>query len=215
MQTELNIALAHHAAEGNEKGVQLCLWAGGDAHAPAPSLRFPEFADDDTDGDESGRFLGFSAIHEACQKGDARILERLGPDPSRDDFDELYSTAGSGAVIEVLAHLTLPRDVGAVIHRQVSWLTLSFGQPSSLDALQHLFQAGTRWETSSAEQIADVRRSLLRMPDHMFVDVLKLLATDSYCSPPLLQELGRTPTMRARMRKEFIPSTADKSRGFY
>jgi len=40
MQTELNIALAHHAAEGNEKGVQLCLWAGADPHAPTISLRF-------------------------------------------------------------------------------------------------------------------------------------------------------------------------------
>jgi hypothetical protein len=41
VQNELDIALVHHANEGNEKGVQLCLWAGADPHSPALSLRFP------------------------------------------------------------------------------------------------------------------------------------------------------------------------------
>src|SRR5262249_19841760 len=47
LQKELNIALVHHASDGNEKGVQLCLWAGADPHAPAPSLRYPDGADED------------------------------------------------------------------------------------------------------------------------------------------------------------------------
>jgi hypothetical protein len=34
MQVELNIALDHHAHEGNLKGVHLYLWAGADPHAP-------------------------------------------------------------------------------------------------------------------------------------------------------------------------------------
>ncbi len=38
-QKELNIALVHHASEGNEKGVQLCLWAGADPHAPVCQRR--------------------------------------------------------------------------------------------------------------------------------------------------------------------------------
>jgi hypothetical protein len=42
MQKELNIALVHHAREGNAKGLQLCLWAGADAHAPALDLRDPD-----------------------------------------------------------------------------------------------------------------------------------------------------------------------------
>lgn len=61
IQTELNIALVHHMAEGNEKGVQLCVWAGADAHARARSLRFPDSSyDEDNEGDEGDRFLGFS-----------------------------------------------------------------------------------------------------------------------------------------------------------
>jgi len=61
----------------------LCLWAGADPHAPAMSLRYPNLTDDDGEDDDGDRFLGFSAIHEACSNGDGQILERLGPDPSR------------------------------------------------------------------------------------------------------------------------------------
>jgi hypothetical protein len=34
IQKQLNIALLHHTEEGNEKGVQLCLWAGPIPIAP-------------------------------------------------------------------------------------------------------------------------------------------------------------------------------------
>src|SRR5262249_31251426 len=47
VQNELNIALAHHTSEGNEKGVQLCLWAGADPHAPALTLRLWQGGPDD------------------------------------------------------------------------------------------------------------------------------------------------------------------------
>jgi hypothetical protein len=35
IQQELNLALAYHVRAGNERGVNLCLWAGADPHAPA------------------------------------------------------------------------------------------------------------------------------------------------------------------------------------
>src|SRR5205823_9602837 len=62
IQTELNIALAHHVSEENEKGVHLCLWAGANPHAPAPNLRDwrgSTEADDDQDQDAE---LGLSAV---------------------------------------------------------------------------------------------------------------------------------------------------------
>ena len=215
IQRELNIALVHHAGKGNEKGVHLCLWAGADAHAPAPSLRFPSSTDREGDeSDDSERFLGFTAIDEACSAGDARILERLGPDPCRDDFDELYRIAASGAVIELLARMAPPKIIGAVICSQVSRIAPPFGHP--LDTLQRLFESGARWEISPAKEIVDLRRALLRIPENMFVEVLKLLARDSYCSPTILQDLGRTSTMRARMRKVgFFPSPPDERQDFY
>jgi hypothetical protein len=217
IQTELNIALVQHAEEGNEKGVQLCLWAGADPHAPAASLRYPDWTDDDNSGsDDADRFLGFTAIHQACRRGDVQILERLGPDPSRDDFDDLYQTADNGSVIKLLARSALPKNVGAVIRSQLSWLTFPFGHARSLDTLEGLFESGARWERSPQEEISHIRRGLLELSDSNFVDVMKLFATDAYCSPAILQELGRTPAMRARMRKVgFIPSPADNNQDFY
>ena len=208
VQKELNIALVHHADEGNEKGVMLCLWASADPHAPAPSLRYPDLVDDDDSGvDESDRFLGFTAIREVCSRGDPRMLERMGPDPSKDDFEDLYRTADSAGVIKVLSRRALPKNVAEVVRSQIHWMGFTFIRPRSLDVVQCLFESGVRWEVSSTELIADVRRGLLRLSDSVFVDAMKLFAKEDYCSPAVLQELGRTPSMRARMKKVgFIPS---------
>jgi hypothetical protein len=217
VQTELNIALVHHVSEQNEKGVQLCLWAGADAHAPAHSLRFPDSSyDEDNEGDESDRFMGFSAIEESCRSGDIQILERLGPDPSRDNFDELYREAANSSIVELLARSALPKDMGAVLRSQIYWLAPFFGRPRSTYTLQSLFEAGARWETSTTSEIGDIRRALLKTSDLTFVDAMKLLAKDDYCSPTILRDLAKTPTIRARMKRVgFIPSPPDPKRDLY
>jgi len=46
IQKELDVALAHHAKEENEKGVQLCLWAGANPHAAVPDLEYTALTDD-------------------------------------------------------------------------------------------------------------------------------------------------------------------------
>jgi hypothetical protein len=44
------------------------------------------------------------------------------------------------------------------------------------------------------------------MADYNFVTAMKLLASNDYCSATILQDLGRTPAMRERMKKVgFIP----------
>src|SRR5882672_5800927 len=61
IQQELNIALGYHVRAGNERGVNLCLWAGADPHAPAPNPAWGLSEDaDPEDGEE--RFIGWSAI---------------------------------------------------------------------------------------------------------------------------------------------------------
>ena len=217
VQNELNIALGHHVSEENEKGVQLCLWAGADAHAPAHSLRFLDSSyDEDNEGDESDRSMGFSAIEEACCSGDVKILERLGPDPSRDNFDELYREAANSSIVDLLARSALPKDMTAVLRSQIYWLAPFFGRPRSTYTLQSLFEVGARWETSTTDEIGDIRRALLQTSDLTFVDAMKLLAKDDYCSPTILRDLAKTPTIRARMKKVgFIPSPPDPKRALY
>lgn len=218
IQTALDIALAYHVSEGSERGVALCLWAGADPHVAVPDLRYLSRYDQDDQEpeDEEDRFVGFTAIEQACRRGDVKILERLGPDPALDDFDELYKAASSRAVIDFLARLTLPRDGAAVIRYHLRWATFDrgfrFSTGRSLYTLQHLFELGVRWEDSSKEEIASIRSGLLKTSTHTFVDAMKLLATKDYCAPETLHELGRTPAIRRRMKEVgFISTTEDEA----
>ena len=108
---------AIHARDGNERGVALCLWAGADPHRPVPDLRYAHGGDEE-DEDES---IGSSAVETTCRYGNTDVLERLGPDPELDDFDELYQAASSGAVVEYLAAIALPRDADDVITHRLWW----------------------------------------------------------------------------------------------
>jgi len=211
IQTELDIALAHHAAEGNAKGVQLCLWAGANPHVPVPSLRFPSSeSEEDEDADDGDRFVGFSAVNEACQGGHAEILSRLGPVPGLDDFEELWRTADGASVIDLLARRGLPTNVGAVIQHHVSWASFTEGW-RWVDTLRRIFEVGVRWERSTSEEIGTLRRSLLKTGDRTFVDLMKLLAAKDCCSSDILKQLARTPSMRERMKKiGFIVSTDEE-----
>jgi hypothetical protein len=214
IQGELNIALAHHAGEGNEKGVALCLWAGADPHAHADSLRYPHWqdaSDDPEDDDDDDAFQGFSAIYEACHHGHVEILERLGPDPARDDFDELYRAARSGPVVGLLATLALPTNICEVIQSHLFWLSWNSDGWRSVEILRHLFEAGSRWDENSKEEIGHVRRGLLKTSDRTFIELMKLLATADYCSSDVRVELARTPSIRRRMEEVgFYPGPSDQ-----
>lgn len=212
-QQELDMALAHHASEGNEKGVQLCLWAGANPHARVPSLRYgaaESLDDNDPEGEEP--WFVSSAVYEACQAGRDDILKRLGPDPTRDNFEELWRVAATAPVIDLLARHCLPRNVVAVIQHHLWWATFSEGW-RRLEAFRRLFEVGVRWNESTQDEIGELRRALLKASDNTFVELIKLLATADYCSPDILRELARTPSMLARMKKVgFIASQDERYR---
>lgn len=212
-QTELNIALVHHTGRGNAKGVQLCLWAGADPHADAPSLRYSGIVDEDDSENDEDRFIGWSAIYEACSHGHFDILKRLGPDPERDDFDDLYGATDSGAVIEFLARSASPKDISGIIQRHLRSASFTFGGYWSIHPLRSLFDVGARWRSASKEQIAYVRQTMVKLSNRDFVYVVKLLAEKDHCAHEILIELGRTPKFRARMKEVgFIPSDDNNSR---
>lgn len=207
VQAELDAALVYHARRGNEKGVSLCLWAGADPHAPACDIHYCDCAEED-DSDEGRSFRGFSAIYRACLSGQVEVLEKLEPDPDRDDFAALFRTAGSGAVIEFLAGIAPPKEINLLVQDFVFRLTWPPDQWRSLSRLERLFKVGGRWHAGSKEVIASVRGTLLRVSEETFVEVVKLFTKDDYCSDEVLIELGRTPAFRSRLKATgFIPST--------
>jgi len=71
IQHELDIALGYHVRAGNEKGINLCLWAGADAHAPAPNPELGLSENAETDEGEK-HFAGWSARVQTLDKLSAR-----------------------------------------------------------------------------------------------------------------------------------------------
>lgn len=208
IKTELDIALAHHAWEGNEKGVMLCLWAGADPHAAVPDLRWGL-------GDQEDEEDRYSAVYAACSGGHVAILDRLKPDPSLDDYEELYRCARNEKTVELLARSNPPANSSQLVAIQLSRAAWSFRQDPPVETLQALFEAGVRWEASPIKEIVGARRALLKTDDWTFVRLMKLLATDDYCSREVLAELARTPSMRKRMVKvELIPPSPRQRSNF-
>jgi hypothetical protein len=201
IQQELNSALGYHVRAGNERGTNLCLWAGADPHAPAPNpaLGIAEEADQE-DGEE--RFIGWSAIEDAASRGDLPILKRLGPDPARDDFDSLYQRASSEAIVAFLATMRRPQDLTQILSWQLWRLGDRFPSAGyrSTRTIEAVLGCGVRWEETDPEKLSRIRRALLNVANDHLKTIAVRLGRSEVCAPETYHELLRTPRMQERLR---------------
>lgn len=207
IRRELDMALAQHASTGNEKGALLCLWAGGDPHATVPALPYfedsPPYEDDEEDL--------YTAAAAACGGGHAALLERFAPDPARDDFEALFLSARNAETVELLARQALPTDVTAVVRGLVESSGWYSEVSDTAGALRRLFEHGARWEEASPKDIGEIRRTLLRLDDYRFRELVRVLATADYCSAEVRRELARTPAFQRRLQEvELMPEPGDR-----
>ena len=198
IERDLNMALTHHAYEGNEKGTLLCLWAGADPHAPSDYLS-PYEMDDEDDEDWDDTESSYTALRAACSTGHAGLVKRFGPDPERDDFEALFRSASNPEIVDVLARHTLPKDVLPVVEQRVQMAGWAYRKENHAAALQRLFEHGARWENASAESLRDIRRYLLRLRDYEFCEFVLAFSTEGACSPEIRHELSRTPAFERRL----------------
>ena len=201
IQMELNIALVRHAEAGHLKGVHLCLWAGADPHARIPGPELCPASEASEGSDEEDRVSGETAVEAAARGGHAEILRLLRPDPTRDRWDALYQMAQNGPTAAVLAAIAPPRDVGAVLDHQTFWLDDYWHgfDWEPVGVVEQVFKAGGRWIESPPDEIAIIRRHLLKANGTKLLAVMRLLADGDHCNPAVLQELGRTPGIRQRL----------------
>jgi hypothetical protein len=200
IQRELNIALGYHAKKGNERGVNLCLWAGADPHAPAPNPELGMSEDPDPDNAED-HFIGWSAIEAAALAGDLAILKRLGPDPARDDFDSLYQWARDESVVRFLATLKPPTDLTKILSSHLWWLGDRFpvARYRSAGPVEAVLSCGVRWDEPDSAKLTGVRRSLLSIADYELKRIVSRLARPEICAAETYHELFRTPKMQQRL----------------
>ena len=180
------MALAAHIREGNEKGINLCLWAGADPHAKVPNLYL---------SDDRGCW---SAIEAAVRSGDLQLLKRLTPDPSKDDFDDLYQGASNGSVVEFLASICLPKDLTSILKWQFWFHELKL-RGSALWTIEALLTHAGPWRESDPAKISDIRRSLLKLDEYHFRQLVRALGKTNCCAPESYAELIRTPSMQKRL----------------
>lgn len=210
IQRELNMALVHHAAEGNERGALLCLWAGADPHARVPSLQFWD-EDEEEDEDVDIVYPGYwSAVYGACYSGHITLLEKFCPDPALDEFERLYQLATNPAVVELLAPMALPLEMTEVVGHLLRSASGWFREREAIDTLERLFELGARWTEASKKEIREIRRFLLETDDHDFSRIIRILATEDYCSSEIRSELARTPAVQKRLKQlRFLPARRD------
>jgi hypothetical protein len=87
--------------------------------------------------------------------------------------------------------------------------------PGDVQSCAQLGLPEVRWTQSSPDEIADFRRSLLKASKTTFVELMKLMATEDYCSPELLRAIARMPALQARMKDVgFVPPPPDDPKRF-
>jgi hypothetical protein len=138
-------------------------------------------------------------------------------DPTRDDFDRLYQSARDARMVDALAAVAPPGSVGSIMQSQCRYLDsrCPFRDHSPIAVLEEVFKTGARWTESPADELAYIRRDLLWANDRDFVEMVKLLSHDAYCSAIVLQELARTPNFRRRLRQVGLlpPPVSDAASG--
>lgn len=200
IQRELNMALGYQAKAGNEKGVALCLWAGADPHTPVPNPEVGVSEDAGTDHREE-QFSGWSAIERAAWEGHLTILKRLGPDPHRDDFDNLYRYAKDGSIIAFLSTIQPPKDLTSILLWHLQWVANPFPWASHTGTwtIETLLACKVRWEETNPGQITDIRRLLLKLSDYDLKTIMSRLRRPEICAPETYTELIRTSSIQGRL----------------
>src|SRR3989337_2287673 len=131
------------------------------------------------------------------------ILKRLGPDPARDDFDELYEYARYESIVAFLLTMQPPRDLTRILSWHFWWLEDRFPNTSAgysgTGVIEAILKCGVSWEEKNSERLAQIRRSLLRIGDYHLKSIHHRLERPEICAPETYQELVRTPKMQARL----------------
>ena len=157
----------------------------------------PQPEEEDEDEDE---FL--SAIEEAFSDGKGKYLARLGPDPARENFDDLWAKVQDPEAVDVLGAIRLPADWTPMIRRNAYWLTLDRGdRRAHREAIE---RASAKYHAHftglDVSSCSDLRRSILKAKDR---DDLRWLLTwltrPGNCDSATYAELTRTSAVRTKL----------------
>lgn len=226
---QAEVALRHHAFEGNAKWVALLLWAGADPWARGPYQ--VDDKGDEQDGAEEEEEGDANAVELAMYVGNIEILTHkkmlCPPDESRPDtlnlLERACSTSPNSTVVSWLLErghspkLLADRGTQAIssllgsmswdfsFNRTQGFLAANIDSEQSRDRLKmiHLLVAhGGMWLPSTPRAIADSRKCLLKMTPDYALEFIWLVHEYRAARRRDVQELIRTPSMVRHLKAE-------------
>lgn len=213
---QVNIALRHHASEGNLKWVSLMLWAGGDPYAPGPS----EYNEEDVD-EEPLSALGLAAL---CGHTQIFKLKAIRLDPKHPVMKEVMRYAHRDRDGELMRELI---KMGVMVNDQenggsgpLNRLLTSMGESSfnpwsfemerknldteeareTLKTIHLLTKNGARWIPRDKDEVHWARKSLLKLIPDYTVEFIWIMAKYKACSLEHIQDLIRTPAIKGHIK---------------
>lgn len=220
-QQQANMALRHHCREGDLKWVSLMLWAGAD-----PYERGSDRSDDDNGADEGISALEFAALYNHFEVFTLRGV-RLNPEhPALREVLKFSADSENGLPLaEKLLKLGVnPNDqenggCSAIQYylQRISFVIRwnGFGQfdrpdrniddpdcREKLKGIHVLAKSGARWCPKDPTEIADARKSLLKMTPDYTLEFIWIMAKYKAACKEDIVELVRTPSMKRHLSKQ-------------
>jgi hypothetical protein len=205
LQFQADIALRHFCKEANLRGVSLLMWLGANPRAKVPD-----------EVDESEELWGTS-IAAAADRGQLDVIKRLKPDPAKDDINLLLGESLYRRNMELVRYwVSLGADInhvaaeGGTAHRRVlssliwdldprnHWYARTDGTEAKRFA-HEWFSAGAKW-APQGEDIATIRKTLLKLSYIEAYEFVKLLLEKGVMSADCLGEILDTPKLREHLK---------------
>ena len=194
LKLQVNLALRHHAREGNLHWVCLLLWADGDARVKLPDIGKNPDPENDT-----------SALEEAIYHKRNIVVDKIGIDPKKDNLNGLLETACSAGNRDVIEKLiALGTDMNGETEygpmERLIWnfecnirppfgSAPGFEMESALECIILLASKGGRWQPKDDNDVRGLRRELHRLDARWIAKVIREFHEHNVCSKEILLEL--------------------------
>lgn len=191
---EIAIALVEAVKDGRERAVAMLRWAGADPHVLVTDIP-NRYSVDDVDEEEEG---WASAVFMAVTCDHAKILSMLKPDPSRDDFDDLWKYASSIEVVDCLAAIQPPKSWSVTILRNLERWASGYHGWESERCVKHIRQKyEAKLEVLEEDGLRSLRSSFRRARDSYSVgEVVKWLHRPQNCAPDVYAVIVRAKSVK-------------------
>jgi hypothetical protein len=211
LQFQLDMALALHCREGNEKWVAMLMWSGGDPHAKVRDLECKK--------DQDKPWHQISGAEEAARKGHVKVLEFLDLEGSHPDAQSILYEACCG-IHEQAVHYLLKlginpndKDNGGsscldTVLTHIDWgkrwsrILPGYGctAKTCLTLARDLIKHKARWRPDACNLRA-ARRAVCEVGPEYVSELVDLLGYPGACAPETLARLVGTSQMQDQLKR--------------